>query len=193
MNELFKDQIIVVSGLPRSGTSVLMALLKKAGITLLVDQHRLPDDDNPGGYFEYEPVKNIHVSSDWVKTARGKAVKVVSPLLEYLPSSEDYKIILMLRNCDEIYASQQVMLENRGYERRKNGDVVIKALSNQIQEIQLWINEQTNMVVHKIDFAQLIFDPFEECKRLCNFLQLGDNVVEGMVGLVDPNRYRQRH
>ena len=56
MNELFKDQIVVVSGLPRSGTSLLMALLKQAGLTLLVDQHRLPDDDNPGGYFEYEPI-----------------------------------------------------------------------------------------------------------------------------------------
>ena len=193
MNELFKDQIVVASGLPRSGTSLLMALLKQAGLTVLVDQPRLPDDDNPGGYFEYEPVKNIHVSSDWVKTARGKAVKVVSPLLEYLPSSEDYKIILMLRNCEEIYASQQVMLENRGYERRKNGDVIITALSNQIQEIQLWLNEQPNMVVHKVDYARLISNPFAECKRLCNFLQLVDNVVEGLVGLVAPNRYRQRH
>ena len=192
MNKLSKDEIVVVSGLPRSGTSLVMALLQQAGLPLLMDDHRSPDDDNRGGYFEYKHIKNLRVSSKCVKLARGKGVKVVSPLLQFLPDCEKYRIILMLRNCEEIYASQQVMLQNRGFAKRENGEAVIGALSNQIHEVQIWLQEQKNMLVHTINYSQLVFEPFVECSGLCRFLGLNENLVESMVGLVDPDNYRQR-
>jgi len=192
MNVIPKEMVVVVSGLPRSGTSLVMALLQQAGLPLLIDGHRSPDDDNPGGYFEYQPVKNLRTSAKWVKSARGKVVKVVSPLLQYLPSSEQYRVILMLRNCEEVYASQQVMLENRGFAKRENGEAVIRALSNQIHEARSWLDEQANMVAHTINYSQLVFEPFAECRALCKFLGLNERVVESLIGLVNPNHYRQR-
>jgi hypothetical protein len=192
MDRILNEEVVVVSGLPRSGTSLVMALLQQAGFPLLMDDHRLPDDDNRGGYFEYKPVKNLRVSSECIKLARGKGVKVVSPLLQHLPSREEYRIILMLRNCEEIYASQQVMLQNRGFTKRENREAVIGALSNQIREVKIWLKEQKNMLVHTINYSQLVFEPFAECSGLCRFLGLNENLVESMVGLVEPDHYRQR-
>lgn len=192
MNKLSKDEIVVVSGLPRSGTSLVMNLLQNAGLKLLIDNCRSPDEDNPAGYFEYSPVKSMRVSTEWIPLARGKAVKVVSPLLSHLPSDEKYRIVLMLRNCEEVYASQQTMLKNRGHSKRKNSNEVIRALTNQIDEVQTWLNKQPNMTIHTIYYSQLVFDPFAECKGLCKFLGLNDNSVKSLVGLVDPQQYRQR-
>ena len=192
MHKLFKDEIVVVSGLPRSGTSLVMTLLQDAGLQLLIDNLRLPDEDNPAGYFEYSPVKNMRVSTEWIILARGKVVKVVSPLLSHLPPDEKYRIVLMLRNCEEVYASQQTMLKNRGHSKRKNRNEVIQALTYQINEVQTWLNKQSNMMVHTIYYPQLVFDPFAECRQLCKFLGLNENVVESLVGLVDPQQYRHR-
>src|SRR5262249_56905877 len=106
--------IVVVSGLPRSGTSLMMQMLQVGGMPLLIDDLRPPDADNPNGYWEYEPVKCLQQDNFWIPKAEGKAVKVISALLQYLPPQHTYKIIFMQRPLPEILASQTVMLERRG-------------------------------------------------------------------------------
>jgi hypothetical protein len=102
-----KTEIVVVSGLPRSGTSMTMQMLKSAGLKMFVDHKRKPDEDNPQGYLEFEKVKHLDEDNSWVGKAQGQVIKVVSPLLEYLPPEFEYKIIFMDRNLDEVLASQK--------------------------------------------------------------------------------------
>ena len=107
--------ITIVSGLPRSGTSMMMKILEAGGLEVFTDNLRLPDEDNPKGYYELEQVKALKDGDDsWIKDAPGKVVKVISSLLEYLPLSYKYKIIFMRRAIPEILASQKQMLIRRG-------------------------------------------------------------------------------
>lgn len=104
------EPILIVTGLPRSGTSLMMQLLEAAGVPLLVDNVRKADEHNPHGYYEYEPVKRLEEDASWIEQARGKALKVVSPLLRHLPDSEQYRVLYMDRPIEQILASQGVML-----------------------------------------------------------------------------------
>ena len=110
--------IVVVSGLPRSGTSMAMKMLDAGGMPLVTDGVRSADISNPNGYYEFEPVKDLERGeAAWLADARGKAVKIVSPLLTYLPESFDYQVIFMRRPLAEIVDSQHAMLDARGSER----------------------------------------------------------------------------
>src|SRR6266705_1802013 len=103
-----RDCIIIVSGLPRSGTSMMMRMLEAGGIEAMKDNLRPADDSNPVGYYEDARVKRLRDGShEWLESAIGKVVKVVSPLLEYLPRRHSYKLIFMLRSVEEIVASQR--------------------------------------------------------------------------------------
>src|SRR5687767_1046860 len=110
----WQDTITVVSGLPRSGTSMMMRMLEAGGIPVLIDNVRQPDEDNPAGYYEFEQVKQVRDNTQWLPSARGKTVKMVYRLLYDLPSQFDYRVIFMRRNLDEVLASQQKMLERKG-------------------------------------------------------------------------------
>ena len=107
--------VTVVSGLPRSGTSMMMKMLDQAGLELVTDRLRQADEDNPKGYFEYEPVKQLARSADrtWLDDARGKGVKIISTLLRELPAHYNYKVVFMRRDLSEILASQAKMLARR--------------------------------------------------------------------------------
>ena len=105
-----KDQVVVVSGLPRSGTSVMMQMLHKGGVDVLTDDNRKPDKSNPKGYFEYDPVMAIHKDNSWLSKAQNKSVKVVAPLLKYLDPKYRYKVIFMTRDLTEVVKSQQKMI-----------------------------------------------------------------------------------
>src|SRR5437660_12828449 len=108
------SEIIIVSGLPRSGTSLMMQMLENGGVPVVTDHIRTADTDNPRGYYEFEQVKKIKQDASWLPATRGKAVKMVSQLLYDLPTSERYKIIFMERDLDEVLASQEKMLERLG-------------------------------------------------------------------------------
>jgi len=119
MNQKREKEIIIVSGLPRSGTSMMMQMLEAAGIEIVSDHIRKSDEDNPRGYYELEEVKNINNTS-WIDNCHGKAVKVISALLQNLPSTKNYKIIFMERDLSEILASQKVMLQRL---KKKGADI----------------------------------------------------------------------
>ncbi len=110
--------VIVVSGLPRSGTSMMMQMLAAGGLDIMTDQVRAADDDNLAGYYELEAVKRTREEASWLQDAPGKAVKVIYRLLEYLPDDYHYQVLFMQRPLEEVIASQQLMLQRRGAEAR---------------------------------------------------------------------------
>jgi len=185
-----KDEVIIVSGLPRSGTSLMMAMLQAGGVSLLVDNLRKADKDNPRGYFELGKVKQIKENTSWLKEARGRAVKIVSPLLEYLPSDYDYKVIFMLRDLEEVMNSQAQMLKRRG-ENETNRQRTKQAFQKHLKQTVGWLKKQSNIQVFYMNYNELIRKPLVQAKKVSRFL--GNELdVEKMVLTIDLKLYRQR-
>ncbi len=113
---LLEDTVIVVSGLPRTGTSMMMQVLQAGGVRILDDQHREADASNARGYCEDRRVKSLHRDATWLEEAQGKAVKIVAPLIPHLRYSSGlhYGVIFMDRDLREVLQSQQVMLQKLG-------------------------------------------------------------------------------
>ncbi|MCL5995725.1 MAG: sulfotransferase, partial [Chloroflexi bacterium] len=168
-----RDQsiITVVSGLPRSGTSLMMSMLAAGGLPPLTDDIRQADDDNPKGYYEFERVKQLKQDVSWLPSAQGKAVKIISSLLMKLPAGYHYKIIFMRRNMQEILASQRQMLIRRGQPDDKVSDVEMAALfERHLQQIELWLDQQNSMSVLYVDYARLVQSPIEQVTTINTFL-----------------------
>ena len=188
-----KDTIVVVSGLPRSGTSMLMNMLEAGGMTLLRDDIRAADENNPKGYFEYERVKKLADGDvDWLPKARGKAVKIISYLLFNLPDTYNYRIIFMQRKLTEIIASQRKMLIDRGENPNKIGEdeleIILKKHLNQVDE---WISQQSNIKRIDVNYNRMIENPEADIRQLSKFL--GNSLDVGiMAQVIDPSLYRQR-
>ena len=184
--------VTVVSGLPRSGTSMMMKMLDSGGMELVIDGIRKPDDDNPKGYYEFERVKKLKEDKEWVKDAVGKGVKVISALLPELPLSYKYKIIFMRRRMEEILASQKKMLIRRGEPTDTVPDeVMAKEFEKHLQKIEKWLAEQPNMDVLYVTYHEVVADPVSHIKKVNEFL--GDVLdEEKMLEAVDQNLYRNR-
>ena len=197
LQKLFKQtptQIVtVVSGLPRSGTSMMMRMLEAGGIPPLTDELREADKDNPKGYYEFERVKKLDEGdTDWVEEAQGKSVKVISALLKHLPPGYTYKLIFMRRKIEEILASQKQMLIRRGEPTDSVSDEELTDLFRKhLAQIQAWIDGQPNVEVIYVSYNDVMENPLEQVQRINHFL--GDTLdVESMVNVVDQALYRQR-
>lgn len=185
--------IIIVSGLPRSGTSMMIKMLEAGGIEPMTDHQRAADENNPNGYYEYEPVKKLKEGDTaWMESAVGKSVKVISALLQSLPPTYFYRVIFMQRNLDEVLASQKKMLIDRGEPTDKVSDEQMAALFRKhLQNIETWLSEQPNLEVLYIPYNEILNNPGEFLERINKFL--GGNLnVEAMAKTIDPNLYRQR-
>ncbi len=191
INLLNKNTILVVSGLPRSGTSLMMQILKQASISLLVDDQRTADESNPQGYFEYQPVKKLKNDDSWLPLALGKAVKIVSPLLFYLPDQFEYKIIFMRRQLDEIIESQNKMLKNQRSLTNEEKLKLRQRLANHLLQVHQYLAHKQNMQVVKIDFNHLLKNPEAELLRLVQFLGLTIS-IEKLKTVIKPDLYRSR-
>jgi len=188
-----KEAVVVVSGLPRSGTSMLMSMLDAGGIPPITDHIRTADEDNPKGYYEFERVKALDKGDTaWVSDAQGKSVKVISALLKYLPPEYQYKIIYVRRNMQEILASQRKMLVRRGEDPDKVDDAQMAALfEKHVSQVESWLREQPNIQVLYEHYSDILADPEKEARRIDDFL--GDSLqVERMAEAVDPDLYRNR-
>jgi hypothetical protein len=188
-----KEAVVVVSGLPRSGTSMLMSMLDAGGIPPITDHIRTADEDNPKGYYEFERVKALDKGDTaWVSDAQGKSVKVISALLKYLPPEYQYKIIYVRRNMQEILASQRKMLVRRGEDPDKVDDAQMAALfEKHVSQVESWLREQPNIQVLYEHYSDILADPEKEARRIDDFL--GDRLqVERMAEAVDPDLYRNR-
>ena len=184
------DFITVVSGVPRSGTSMMMQLLGAGGMALLTDGIRGADADNPRGYFEFEPVKLIPADTSWLAEAYGKAVKIIYALLTHLPAQHRYRVIFMWRNLDEIMASQEVMLRHRDAGAMRS-DQVVRTLREQLSEIDAWLRQQANFDVLPLDYADVLASPRSAAARIDEFLGGGLD-REAMARVPDPALHRQR-
>lgn len=186
------DSIIIVSGLPRSGTSLMMQMLAAGGLAVLTDNLRQADEDNPRGYFEFEKVKSMREDASWLCHARGKVFKMVSVLLQDLPSDRAFKIIFMRRTLDEVLASQAKMLKRRSPEQETVGDEQMKSIYRKhLRIIESWLSKQANMAVLYVDYNRTIREPLETAMVVNRFLG-GTLKVENMVMTVDEQLYRQR-
>lgn len=188
-----KSYITIVSGLPRSGTSMMIKMLAAGGIEPLTDNLRTADEENPNGYYEFERVKALKDGdTTWVESALGKSVKVISALLQNLPASYDYRVIFMQRNMPEILASQQKMLVSRGQAPSSVSDEQIAELYRKhLRNIGAWIEEQPYMKVIYVHYNNLLKDPDPDLERVNQFLDSRLD-LDAMVAVIDTNLYRQR-
>jgi len=184
--------ITIVSGLPRSGTSMMMKILEAGGLEIFTDNQRLADEDNPKGYYELEQVKALKDGDDaWIKDALGKVVKVISSLLEFLPANYKYKIIFMRREIAEILASQRQMLIRRGESSDGDDRKMAEMFQEHLKRVRVWLANQPNMETLYVDYNALMADPAPEIKKVANFLGL-DEKLEAMLAVPDKNLYRQK-
>jgi hypothetical protein len=188
-----KKPIVVVSGLPRSGTSLMMKMLEVGGIPPLTDKIRTADDDNPKGYYEFERVKKLKDGDTaWLPEAEGKAVKVISALLSYLPADYQYKVIFMQRSLPEVLASQGKMLVNREEDPdRVSDEELARLFEKHLAEVTGWLAQQPNISTHYLSYNELVADPTPHIQELDRFLpSYLDTSLMGTV--IDPALYRQR-
>lgn len=186
--------ITIVSGLPRSGTSMLMKMLEAGGIELLTDNIRTADEDNPKGYYEFERVKQLKQDSDWLEDAGERAVKIISALLKHLPQDHAYayKVIFVRRKLEEVLASQKQMLIRRGEPTDTISDEKMAELFRKhLSQVETWIDEQPNVEVLYVSYNEVLEHPQEQAQRINQFL--GSTLdVERMASVVDKSLHRQR-
>ena len=184
--------ITIVSGLPRSGTSMMMKVLEAGGLEVFTDNLRTADEDNPKGYFELEDVKALKDGkSDWMQDAPGKVVKVISSLLEYLPSEYKYKIVFMRREIAEVLASQKQMLIRRGESSEGDDQKMAEIFQEHLKRVRVWLANQPNMDILYVDYNALMADPNPEIKAVAEFLGLIEN-LDAMLAVPDKKLYRQK-
>jgi len=175
-----ENQIVVVSGLPRSGTSLMMQMLAKGGIEPLIDDKREADVSNPKGYFEYEPVMSIHKDNSWLDKGQNKVVKIVGPLLKYLDPKFRYKIIFMTRDLNEIIKSQRIM-------NGKDPDVLPVKLYNSyikfLENVETWKEKEPGVEIVYIDYKSVLENPSESIEKTQKFIgkHLDSNKMESCI------------
>jgi hypothetical protein len=184
------NEIIIVSGLPRSGTSLMMQMLDRGGIEVVTDHIRTPDTDNPRGYYEFEQVKKIKEDVSWLPATRGKAFKMVSQLLYELPANQTYRVIFMERDLDEVLTSQEKMLARLGRPAAPRADIQ-RSFTAHLTKLRRWLSEQGNIEVLYVNYNDLVERPEDQAGRVAAFL--GGRADAGkMAGTVDPALYRNR-
>lgn len=186
------DFITVVSGLPRSGTSLMMQMLHAGGLPALTDGLRLADEDNRRGYFEYEPVKRLRLDRSWLPQARGQAVKIIHLLLRelLLDGTLQYRVVFMQRPIAEVIASQHIMLQ-RGGKAGADPAVLAKAFDSQLAQLRAWLVTQPCIALLPVAYHRVIEQPQAVAEELAAFLDLPLDTA-AMVQAVDPTLHRQR-
>jgi hypothetical protein len=184
--------ITVVSGLPRSGTSLMMKILEAGGKTVLTDNLTSADEDNLKGYYEDERVKALHKDNAWISESESQVVKVISYLLKYLPEGHEYKVIFMERNIPEVLASQKKMMQRRGEPIDDVPDEVMTVIfQKHLDETIDWLGQQRNMQTLFISYNDSLDAPKATVEKVNSFLGGGMD-IEKMIQVVDPSLYRQR-
>ncbi len=189
----FGPPIIVVSGLPRSGTSMLMKMLEAGGLPVLTDGIRTADEDNPKGYYEVERVKNLAQEADrtWLAGARGKVVKVISFLLRSLPSQFNYRVVFIRREIEEVLASQKKMLARRGESEETAPERMRALFEDDLWRASYQLKHRPEFETMEVHYSAVLAQPLEAARRLSGFLG-GRLDVEAMAAVVDPQLYRNR-
>ncbi len=189
----YGEPVVVVSGLPRSGTSMLMAMLEAGGLPLLTDAKRHADPDNPRGYFEMESVKSLGEQQDkaWVRNARGKGLKVISYLLKELPDDNAYRVLFARRDLAEVIRSQNVMLERQQQPNPVDDAKALDLFRKHLVNVQLLMRSRRNFRLLEVAHRDALADPRRTAVAINAFLG-GRLDVERMAAVVDRELYRNR-
>jgi hypothetical protein len=189
----YGEPVVIVSGLPRSGTSMMMKMLEAGGVPIMTDAVRTADIDNPKGYYEYERVKNLETEPDkrYVRDGRGKALKVISFLLKDLPHDNFYRVVFMRRDLDEVIASQNKMLDRRGETTIDQGESMAEAYRNHLAAVRILVRKRPNFEMLDVRYDHAV-NHAREAARAVN-LFLGGRLDEAaMTAVVDAELYRNR-
>ena len=189
----FGEPIIIVSGLPRSGTSMAMKMLEATGYPIVSDGIRTADEDNPKGYYELERVKDLAKESDfsWLADAKGRAIKIISYLLKELPPDYNYKVLFMRRDLSEVLASQQKMLQRRDEASETEDERMVELYENDLWKANYLLKHQPQFEHLEVYYRQVLDEPLEAARQINEFLG-GHLDVGKMAGVVDPDLYRNR-
>jgi hypothetical protein len=184
--------ITIVSGLPRSGTSLMMQMLAAGGVPILSDGERQADVDNPRGYLEWERIKQLPKDPACIAEAEGKAVKVISLLLLSLPEGHEYRVIFMQRPLAEVLASQDVMLHHRGTAKPgTDASAVTAAFDKNLSAVNAWLDSKAHVKTLRVSYHDVLRDAEDIGKKLASFLEIELN-LEAMTRQVDASLYRNR-
>ncbi len=191
---IYGEDIIVVSGLPRSGTSMMMKMLDAAGFAIMTDGEREADIDNPKGYFEYERIKDLENETDksYLQESRGKVVKVISFLIKELPEDNSYRVLFMRRDIDEVIASQNKMIYRLGTEDTSATDAEVKKLyQRHLVQVKNMVDKRADIAMIDVNHRKAIKDPMFVANQVNDFLGGGLD-VQAMAAVVDKKLYRNR-
>jgi hypothetical protein len=184
--------ITIVSGLPRSGTSLMMQMLVAGGMSALSDGERVADTDNPRGYLEWERIKTLPNDPACIAEAEGKVVKVISRLLLSLPADHEYRAIFMQRPLPEVLASQDQMLKRRGtFKEGANPTIISAAFEKHLREVYAWLDGKSYVKALRIPYHDVLSKPKEIGEQIAQFLGTALD-VEAMAQQVDASLYRNR-
>ena len=187
--QVFDNEIVVVSGLPRSGTSLMMQMLVAGGIDPLIDEKRKADHSNPKGYFEYEPVKSLARDNSWLDKAQNRSVKIVAPLLKFLHPKYRYRILFMTRDLEEIITSQQVMLHK---DIKTLPVTLFNSYKRELEKIKLFEKQHPNVSIKYVDYKEVIHHPEKMSIDIAKYLNKELN-TKSMCNCVDKKLYRNRN
>lgn len=180
--------IIIVSGLPRSGTSMMMQMIHAGGVPTVTDGNREADENNPKGYFEDDRIKKLNKDNSWVGEAEGKGMKVIAQLLKFLPKEYNYRVVFMTRDMSEVLRSQQKML---GRNPNEFPMAIANAFQKELEFVKSWSKTEPGVSIEYIDYSDTISNPMETAEKVNEFLG-GHLDVEKMAQVIDPNLYRNK-
>jgi len=184
--------ITIVSGLPRSGTSLMMQMLAAGGLAILSDGERKADTDNPRGYLEWERIKQLPKEPSLIAEAEGKVVKIITQLLLSLPDCHEYRVVLMQRPLPEVLKSQDEMLRRRGtFEANADNSTIEEAFQRHLIEVNRWLNGKPNVQVLRVHYHRALREPKATAEAVSEFLKVTLD-TEAMTREVDSNLYRNR-
>ena len=184
--------ITIVSGLPRSGTSLMMQMLAAGGMPILSDGERQADTDNPRGYLEWERIKQLPREPSCIAEAEGKAVKVISLLLLSLPEGHQYRVIFMQRPLQEVLASQEVMMRNRGTANAAaNQSMMAAAFEKNLRAVDAWMESKSYVKTLRVPYHEVLRNSKANSRSIADFLGVALN-VEAMTQQIDSDLYRNR-
>ena len=186
--------VIVVSGLPRSGTSMMMKMLEAGGVPVWLDGIRAADDQNPRGYYELERVKELDKGLDktWVREGRGRAMKVISSLLKHLPTTNNYRVVFIQRDLSEVLASQTKMLVQRDEDGGTADDEMMrKYYETHLRRVKWFLSHEPAFTALDVNYAEILTDAGPVVERVNAFVGGGLD-IGAMTGVVDEQLYRNR-
>jgi hypothetical protein len=184
--------LTIVTGVPRSGTSLVMQMLAAGGHPIATDGVRAADADNPRGYFELEAARRLTRDASWLPPLAGRALKLVHTLVPLLPSDLRYRVLLVRRRLDEVLDSQRVMLTRLDAAPDPEEDErLLPALAAQLARLEVWLGAQPGLPWLRIEHAELIAQPARVAQRMAGFLGGGLD-ADAMATCVEPALHRQR-